>query len=100
MERVSLSNCILMFERELIVMNLNKKSRLVSLVLTILFGPLGLLYSSVKGAIFLTIIAVMSMATVVGPAVCCVLAVALGDHCTHKHNRNIKNFSELVAGKG
>ncbi|MCR9330148.1 hypothetical protein NB661_00200 [Vibrio parahaemolyticus] len=81
-------------------MNLNPKSRLVSFALTLLFGPLGLFYSSVAGALVLVIIAVATAASVIGPVVCWVLAIAIGDHCTHKHNKNIDNIKELVSNKG
>tara|TARA_Y100001956_G_scaffold57128_1_gene56144 strand:- start:129 stop:374 length:246 start_codon:yes stop_codon:yes gene_type:complete len=81
-------------------MNLNPKSRLVSFLLTLFFGPLGLFYSSVAGAFVLVIVAVATAASVIGPVVCWVLAIAIGDHCTHKHNKNIDNIKELVSNKG
>lgn len=81
-------------------MNLNPKSRLVSFLLTLFLGPLGLFYSSVAGALVLVIIAVATAASVIGPVVCWVLAIAIGDHCTHKHNKNIDNIKELVSNKG
>lgn len=80
-------------------MNLNTKSRLVSLALTILFGPLGLLYSSTKAALFLIVVALISIPTVFGPVICWGLAIVLGDHCTYKHNKNIRNFKEIMAHK-
>ncbi|PSW53058.1 hypothetical protein [Photobacterium leiognathi] len=81
-------------------MNLNPKSRLVSLVLTVLLGPLGLFYSSVVGGLILCVIAFVSLATVIGPVICWILAIAIGDHCTYKHNKNIDNIKSLVANKG
>ncbi|KYN82220.1 hypothetical protein ATY36_13610 [Vibrio cidicii] len=81
-------------------MNLNPKSRLVSFLLTLFFGPLGLAYSSIAGALVLTVVAVATAASIVGPIVCWVLAIAIGDHCTYKHNKNIENIKELVSNKG
>ena len=81
-------------------MNLNPKSRLTSFLLTLFFGPLGLFYSSVAGAFVLVIVAVATAGSVIGPVVCWVLAIAIGDHCTHKHNKNIDNIKELVSNKG
>ena len=81
-------------------MNLTPKSRLVSLLLTIFLGPLGLLYSSVTGSIILLILTIITFASVVGPLFFWVLAIAIGDHCTHKHNKNIENIKELVSNKG
>lgn len=81
-------------------MNLNPKSRLVSFLLTLFFGPLGLAYSSIAGALVLAFVAVATAASIVGPIVCWVLAIAIGDHCTYKHNKNIENIKELVSNKG
>ncbi|EGQ7740933.1 hypothetical protein NAL94_23690 (plasmid) [Vibrio alginolyticus] len=81
-------------------MNLNPKSRLVSFLLTLFFGPLGLFYSSVAGALVLVIVAVVTAGSIIGPVVCWILAIAIGDHCTHRHNQNIENIKDLVAKKG
>lgn len=80
-------------------MNLNQKSRLVSLLLTIFFGPLGLFYSSGSAGLVLCIIAFVSFATVIGPVICWILAIAVGDHCTYKHNKNIDNIKTLVGSR-
>jgi hypothetical protein len=80
-------------------MNLNRKSRLASFFLTLLLGPLGLMYSSVVGGIVLLIIAILSAPTLVGPLVCWFLAVVIGDSATHKHNRNIEKFEDLMRVK-
>ena len=80
-------------------MNLNQKSRLVSLLLTVFFGPLGLFYSSVAAGLVLCIIAFASFATVIGPVICWILAIAIGDHCTYKHNKNIDNIKTLVGSR-
>lgn len=80
-------------------MNLNQKSRLVSLLLTVFFGPLGLFYSSVAAGLVLCIIAFVSFATVIGPVICWILAIAIGDHCTYKHNKNIDNIKTLVGSR-
>ena len=80
-------------------MNLNEKSRLVSFILTLIFGPLGLFYSSVAGALVLTFIAFIAAATIIVPVICWILAICIGDHCTYKHNKNIENIKELVSSK-
>ncbi|MCE2597188.1 hypothetical protein K6Y31_20655 [Motilimonas cestriensis] len=77
-------------------MNLNPKSRLVSLVLTICLGPIGLFYTSLAGGLILTLIAFVGLATVFVPVACWILAIAIGDHCAHRHNRNIENIKSLV----
>lgn len=78
-------------------MNLIPKSRVTSFILTLLFGPLGLFYSSIAGAIALIIVAVVSASTIVGPIFCWLLAIGIGDHCTYKHNQNIEAIKEMSA---
>jgi hypothetical protein len=80
-------------------MNLNKKSRLVSLFLTLLLGPLGLMYSSVIGGLILLVIAIFTIPTVFGPLICWFLAVVIGDSATHKHNKGIERFEDLMRVK-
>lgn len=77
-------------------MNLNKKSRTASLALTILLGPIGLLYSSVVGGLVLLVGAIVTLPTIIGPMACWVVAIAIGDHCTHKHNKSVEKFTALV----
>ena len=78
-------------------MNFTRKSRTTSLILTVLFGPLGLLYSSIVGGILLTLIAVVSAPTVVGPIICWLLAIALGDDRTHRHNKSLEKLESMLA---
>lgn len=77
-------------------MNLNEKSRGTSFLLTLLFGPLGLFYSSIAGGIVLLIIALASAATIIGPVICWGMAILIGDHCTHRHNENIKKLVAMM----
>lgn len=63
-----------------------RKNRLIAVILAILFGPIGLLYASPVGAIILTIIAIASAPTVIGPAACWIFSIALADHAAHRHN--------------
>ncbi|AUI88399.1 hypothetical protein BS333_18905 [Vibrio azureus] len=78
-------------------MNLNEKSRLVSFLLTLFFGPLGLFYSSIAGALVLCLVAFFTAGTIIGPLLCWILAIAIGDHCVHKHNLNAKQIRDLMA---
>ncbi|MCX2780400.1 hypothetical protein [Microbulbifer thermotolerans] len=81
-------------------MSFSEKSRLTSFVLTLLFGPIGLFYSSTAGGLVLTIIAIISAPTIVGPIICWVLSILIGDHCTHKHNKGIRDIkTALVEGR-
>ncbi|ODC05246.1 hypothetical protein BFW38_06360 [Terasakiispira papahanaumokuakeensis] len=78
-------------------MMLNQKSRTTSFVLTFLFGPLGLLYASWPAAIILGVIAFVTAVTLVGPAICWVLGMIIGDSATRKHNRGIEEFKALMS---
>lgn len=73
-------------------MNLNRKSRGTSFLLTLLFGPLGLLYSSVIGGIVLTVVAIATAPSLVGPILCWVAAIIWGDYATQGHNKSVDTF--------
>lgn len=81
-------------------MDFNEKSRGVSFILTLIFGPLGLLYTSVGWGLMLLIIAVLTSVTAVGPAICWILAIAIGDHKAHKHNEGLKKLYGALAARG
>ena len=73
-------------------MNLAPKSRTTSAVLTILLGPLGLLYASPGAAVLLIIVALVSAPTVIGPLLCWIGAIAWGDHATQRHNESLERL--------
>lgn len=81
-------------------MNLTEKSRITSFCLTFFFGPLGLFYSSTGAALALILVAVIGFATVVVPLFVWVFSIALGDHLTYKHNKNLEAFKQLMTAKG
>lgn len=80
-------------------MNVIKKSKGVSLLLTLLFGPLGLLYSSKGGAILLTILTVISFPTVIIPVLCWLASMVIGEISVIKHNKNVDATIALLGGK-
>lgn len=75
-------------------MNLVKKSRLLSLVLTVFLGPIGLMYSSVNIAMIIVILMLITLPTVIVPVILWFVCVIVGDSATHRHNRSV----ELVVG--
>lgn len=77
-------------------MNLVKKSRLVSLVLTALLGPIGLLYSSIAGALCIAILMVLTLHTLIVPVFLWFVCVIVGDSETHRHNRSVDAFNSLL----
>ena len=74
------------------------KSRTASFFLTLLFGPLGLFYSSVVAGIILFILAIVTLGTVVGPLFIWLLSIILGDHFTYKYNQKLKTQAEFMRG--
>lgn len=72
------------------------KSRTVSFILTLLLGPLGLLYSNVVWGVIFTIIAIMGAVTIVVPAVIWVLSILLGDSFTYSYNQKIKQKADIL----
>jgi len=74
------------------------KSRVTSFILTLLFGPLGLFYSSIAGAIIMIIIGIsLSAATMfVAAPIIWVLSIALGDHFTYKYNQKLLVQAEFM----
>lgn len=80
-------------------MDLSKKSRGTSLVLTFLFGPLGLLYSSFFAAVIMAVVIWVTFALIVIPLFCWLFCMFLGDYYVQKHNTNVDKLTRLLAGK-
>lgn len=79
------------------------KSRVTSFVLTLLFGPLGLLYSSVVGGIIMIILAItLGAATAgVGAIIIWIASIIMGDSFTYNYNKRLlaqSNFMEDISG--
>ena len=62
------------------------KSRTTSAVLTLLFGPLGLFYTSFWAALALTVLAFASAPTIIGPLFAWVVSIFWSDSLVRKHN--------------
>lgn len=77
-------------------MNLTKKSATTVFFLTLFLGPLGLLYSSVVGAIILGVLAVVTAPSVLGPIVCWVLSIPIGMYCVYDHNDNVDKTVRIL----
>ena len=75
---------------------LESKSRLVSLILTTLFGPLGLMYSSLKWGLVLAIVAVIGAATFVITIAIWIISIIVGDSATYRHNQRVIARSKLI----
>ena len=73
----------------------HSKSQVLGFVLTLLLGPLGLLYSSWVAALILCVIAIASAASIIGPIICWMLAILIGFLTVSKHNEKIKAAAAL-----
>ena len=74
----------------------NSKSRSTSLLLTLLLGPLGLLYASVVAGVILLIVAIVTFPTAVGPVIAWVISVFVGDSATVRHNKRVRSQADLM----
>jgi hypothetical protein len=79
----------------------HKKSRLASLLLTVLLGPLGLFYTGWVAALILLVLAIASFGSVIGPALCWLFSVAWGQIAVGKHNTQLTTTVDLMhSGSG
>lgn len=73
----------------------HSKSQGLGFVLTLLFGPLGLFYSSWVAALILCVVAIASAASIIGPVICWILAIIIGFVTVSKHNEKVKAAATL-----
>ena len=78
-------------------MDLTEKSRIISFFFTLILGPIGLLYASPIAALVLILIAAVSFTTIIGPILCWLLAIGIGDHIVYKHNKSIEVFKTIMS---
>lgn len=80
-------------------MNVIQKNQSTSFLLTIFFGPLGLLYASIGRGLFWTLIAVVFSWTIVVPIACWPIAIIEGYLSVNRHNKNVDKTIALLGGK-
>ena len=73
----------------------HSKSQILGFVLTVLFGPLGLFYSSWVAALILCLIAIVSFSTIFVPVICWLLAIVIGFLTVRRHNQKVKATAKL-----
>ncbi|MBE0435793.1 MAG: hypothetical protein IBX56_08325 [Methylomicrobium sp.] len=78
---------------------MTKKSRWVSFILTLIFGPIGLLYASPIAGVLMIAAGLLIQPAVIGMIGLWVLSVAIGDHLAYKHNKSVDRLEELIAGR-
>lgn len=72
------------------------KSYIVGLFLTLLLGPLGLFYCSAAAAIVLTLLAIVSATTMIGPVVIWGASMVASIGAVHAYNNRVKTFAALT----
>ncbi len=79
---------------------MNKKSRLISLLLTLPFSVLGLFYASPLAAVIVFVLAVITipLAPLIGYPFWWVMCIAIGDHAVVSHNRERERFIKDLKG--
>lgn len=80
------------------------KSRIISFLLTLLLGPLGLLYSSVIGGVIMIILAISLGAVTAGAGaiVIWILSIIMGDSFTYNYNKRLlaqSNFMKDISDR-
>ena len=78
---------------------MTKKSRLVSFALTLIFGPIGLLYASPLAGVLMIAAGLLIQPAVIGMIGLWVLTIAIGDHLCYKHNQSADRLEKLIAGR-
>ena len=73
-----------------------QKSRLTSFMLTLLFGPFGVFYSSITGGIIFTILTIATAGSGIGLVVFWFLSIVFGDHFVCNYNDKVKKRIELL----
>ena len=79
-------------------MNVIHKTQGASFLLTLFFGPLGLLYASVGRGLFWILIAVLFSWTVIIPIACWPIAIIEGFLAVRRHNNNVNFTIDLLKG--
>jgi len=78
---------------------MHSKSQLSGFLLTLLFGPLGLFYSSWIAGLILTITAVGLGATIIVPLICWGLSILLSFGFVDDYNNKVKSTAELLSSE-
>lgn len=77
----------------------HSKSQFVGFILTLLFGPLGLFYSGWVSAIILTVVAIASVSTLIGPIICWVLAIIISFFAVRNFNKKVTATADLTSSR-
>jgi hypothetical protein len=73
----------------------HSKSQISGFLLTLLFGPLGLFYSSWVAALILCVIAIVTAVSIIGPIICWMLAILISFATVSGHNKKVHATANL-----
>ena len=76
--------------------SVHSKSKLVGFLLALFFGPLGLFYSSWVAGLILSVLAIGSFVTYIGPILCWFFAICYSFDGVTKHNQKIRAKANLM----
>jgi len=79
--------------QKMVIVNAAKKSLVASILLTLFFGPLGLLYSSVSGGIIMIIVSILLSIFTLGLGLLASFPICIiwGIIATNAHNSKLSN---------
>jgi len=76
----------------------HKKSPVLAFVLALLFGPVGYLYAHAIAGVILTVAAVLTYSTVIGPFIIWGVCLIGAPLTVQEYNRKLRSKAELIAG--
>ena len=79
--------------------SVHSKSQFIGFLLTLFFGPLGLFYSSWKAGLILSVVAIASFSTVIGPIFCWFFAICDTFYAVSSYNQKVKVTANLMRSK-
>ena len=80
--------------------DVNSRSQMMGVVLTVIFGPLGLFYSSWIAALILCVVVVATVSTILVPIVCWITSVLLSLFFVPRYNKKVEAQARLMKGSG
>ena len=79
--------------------SVHSKSQFIGFLLTLFFGPLGLFYSSWVAGLILSVVAIASFYTVIGPILCWFFAICDTFYSVNSYNQKIRAKANLMRSK-
>lgn len=75
--------------------SVHSKSQLTGFFLTLIFGPLGLLYSNWVASVILTVSFAVTISTIIIPAFCWFISILYSFFAVSKYNQKVRATANL-----